>query len=193
MSVLGLLALGAGFAAARGMPNRFERRYRRQVKDMGKKLSRGEGGMSEAERQQALARGSQQVQAATAQQQAQLSRGSASGAGASGMRQQAIRDLGKSRTQAMGQMSSAVNQQDLALRDAMKQQYIQGLRDISSRSDVRRDKALNTAQQAAPTIQQAAYAKGAERRQAAGMATTSAAPPLMFEQPTNYRLIQEVK
>ena len=92
--LLGPIGLAVGGAAllARAIPNRFERQYRRQIKELGKQLARGEGGMSETDRQQALARGAQQVNA-TAQQQAQLARGAATGAGASGMQQQAIREL----------------------------------------------------------------------------------------------------
>lgn len=172
MSLLGLgLAAGAGAILARGIPNRFERQYRRQVKEMGKQLARGEGGMSEAERQEALARGAQQVESATAQQQAQLARGAATGSGASGMQQQAIRALSQGKQQAMGQIASAVQKEDLALRDAMKQQYIAGLRDISSRTRAQRQDMLQAAEQKAPQMYETAQQIGAERRARTGQGT----------------------
>lgn len=162
------LAIGGGAAAggilARAIPNRFERKYRRQVKEMGRQLARGEGGMSEAERQEALARGTQQVESATAQQQAQLARGAATGAGVSGVQQQAIRDLSRGKQQAMGQISSAVQKQDLALRDAMKQQYMAGLGDLASRQQMRKDAAIKDAQAyTAPVMQMAGQAAAAKR------------------------------
>ena len=162
----GLLAGGAaaGGAAFTLIPNKFERRYRRQVKEMGKQLARGEGGLSEAERQEALARGAQQVEAATAQQQAMLARGAASGQGASGMRQQAIRDLSQGKQQAMGQVATAVQKQDLALRDALKQQYMAGLGDLSSRQQLRKAQATQQIQAYTPSVMniagQAAALKG---------------------------------
>ena len=176
-SLLGPVGLAIGGAAllARAIPNRFERQYRRQVRELGKQLARGEGGMSEAERQEALARGAQQVESATAQQQAQLARGAATGAGASGMQQQAIRALSQGKQQAMGQVASAVQKQNLALRDAMKQQYMAGLRDVSSRTRAQRQDMLQASEQKAPQMYQSAQQIGAERRARTGAGTLAQA------------------
>ena len=170
-----ILALGTGYALARGMPNRFERRYRRQVKDIGKQLARGEGGMSQTQRDQAMAAGAQQLESVTAQQQAQLARGAASGAGASGLQQQAIRNLSQGKQKATAQLSSAVQKQDLALRDAMKQQYMAGMMNLADRSNALRAQAMGEIQRQEPEIRAAAQAIGAKRRSEEGAATLEGA------------------
>jgi hypothetical protein len=168
----------AGGAAFRLIPNKFERQYRRQVKEMGKQLARGEGGMSEAERQEALARGAQQVEAATAQQQAMLARGAASGQGASGMREQAIRDLSQGKQQARGQISTAIQKQDMALREAMKQQYMAGLGDLASRQQLRKSEASRQIQAYTPAVMNLAGQAAAEKRPELGEALQSASGAL---------------
>lgn len=60
MPILAALSIGAKF-----IPTRPERAYRKYVREQGKRLARGEGGMSQREKQQALASGQQQVAAAT--------------------------------------------------------------------------------------------------------------------------------
>lgn len=172
-----LIAAGAGTGLSLGFaltPNRFERRYRRQIKEMGKQLARGEGGLSEAERQEALARGAQQVESATAQQQAMLARGAASGQGASGMRQQAIRDLSQGKQQAMGQIATAVQKQDMALRDALKQQYLAGLGDLASRQQLRRAAAQQQIQAYTPTVMNLAGQAAVQKRPELGAGLMSA-------------------
>lgn len=175
--LLGPIGLAVGGAAllARAIPNRFERQYRRQIKELGKQLARGEGGMSETDRQQALARGAQQVESATAQQQAQLARGAATGAGASGMQQQAIRELSQGKQKAMGQIGSAIQKQDLALRDAMKQQYMAGLRDQGFAQRMRVEKTLQESQKMAPQMYEQAQYLGAQRRSRTGEGTLAQA------------------
>lgn len=176
-ALLGPIGLAVGGAAllARAIPNRFERQYRRQIKDLGKQLARGEGGMSESDRQQALARGAQQVESVTAQQQAQLARGAATGAGASGMQQQAIRELSQGKQKAMGQIGTAIQKQDLALRDAMKQQYMAGLRDLGIGQRKRTEAALQESKQLAPQVYEQAQLMGAKRRSRTGEGTLAQA------------------
>jgi len=175
--LLGPIGLAVGGAAllARAIPNRFERQYRRQIKELGKQLARGEGGMSETDRQQALARGAQQVESATAQQQAQLARGAATGAGASGIQQQAIRELSQGKQKAMGQIGSAIQKQDLALRDAMKQQYMAGLKDLGVGQRKRTEAALQESKQLAPQVYEQAQLLGGQRRSRTGESTLAQA------------------
>ena len=131
---------------------------------MGKQLKRGEGGLSDTEKQQALATGAQQIESEAAQQQAMLARGAASGAGGSGMRQQAIRDLSKARQVARGKVATAVTQQDLAMRDAMKAQYMAALQRTSAQQDMARDKAAQRLQKTAQTAAEAGYMSGSGLR-----------------------------
>ena len=154
---------GAGLLLS-AIPSKSERQYRRHVKDMGKQLARGEGGLSEGEKQRALAEGVQQIESASAKQTAQLARGSASGQGASGMRQKAIRELGKAKTGAIQASGSAVNQQDLAVRDALKQQYLAGMGQQVNMAQRRRQTALATAQLASKTMGAAGGSLGGDDR-----------------------------
>jgi hypothetical protein len=174
LGTVGLL-LATGYAAARGIPNRFERRYRRQIKDLGKQLARGEGGMSDTEKQQALGQAAQTIDSATAQQEAKLARGAATGMAASGMQQQALRDLSQGRQRAMSQAQSNILQQDIQLRDAMKRQYMAGMRDLATRTEKQKQRALDASKEIAPFVREQAQIMGAQRRGELGSATTSAA------------------
>tara|TARA_R100000654_G_scaffold73709_1_gene106862 strand:- start:23108 stop:23695 length:588 start_codon:yes stop_codon:yes gene_type:complete len=160
---------GAVYAGSRLIPNRFERQYRRQVKEMGKQLARGEGGLSDTEKQQALATGAQQIESEAAQQQAMLARGAASGAGGSGMRQQAIRDLSKARQVARGKVATAVTQQDLAMRDALKAQYMAALQRTSAQQEVARDKAARRLEKTTQAAAEAGLLSGADKRTQQGL------------------------
>lgn len=173
MPILAALSIGAKF-----IPTRPERAYRKYVREQGKRLARGEGGMSQREKQQALASGQQQVAAATEKQQAQLARGSAMGQGVSGAQQRAIRELSKGRTRAMGQVASAVTQQDLALRDAMKQQYLAGLGQSAAYAGQRRAAAAKQSAATAPFLYGELAQKGMQTRKQIGTGATAGAKEL---------------
>tara|TARA_R100001086_G_scaffold247747_2_gene182854 strand:- start:1994 stop:2674 length:681 start_codon:yes stop_codon:yes gene_type:complete len=160
LPVLAALAIGKSF-----IPSKSERMYRRQVKDLGRKLARNEAGLSQREKQIAQTEGAQQVESAAAQEQARLARGSAGGAGMTGARQKAIRDLSKSKIQARGQIQSAITKQDLALRDAMLQQYRTGQLDAAKLSQARAQAAGQTAQRFAAPLFQSQVQQGMRARQ----------------------------
>jgi hypothetical protein len=160
LPVLAALAIGKAF-----IPSKSERMYRRQVKDLGRKLARTEAGLSQREKQIAQTEGAQQVESAAAQEQARLARGSAGGAGMTGARQKAIRDLSKSKIQARGQIQSAITKQDLALRDAMLQQYRSGILDTAKLQQARSAAAGKTAGSFAAPLFQSQAQQGMRARQ----------------------------
>ena len=117
---LGLLAAGAlaaagglGMAAARAIPGKLERNYRKQITADQKRLSGGAGGMSAGEREQARAEGVGAIQAQQAQERAQLARGAASGQAASGQRAEALASSQRAAHGARNQLDSSVRDQDL--------------------------------------------------------------------------------
>lgn len=107
--------VGGGMADAYGqsalvyMPGRFERQYRKTVRDEAKALQKQKGGLSAGETQRALATGQSQIAQTLEQQRSQLARMAGMTPGTSGQAQAMQRDLNKQAFQAGQKLASNVN------------------------------------------------------------------------------------
>jgi hypothetical protein len=178
---LGLLAAGAlaaagglGMAAARAIPGKLERNYRKQITADQKRLSGGAGGMSAGEREQARAEGVGAIQAQQAQERAQLARGAASGQAASGQRAEALASSQRAAHGARNQLDSSVRDQDLMV-GAHQRQMLQQRQLAAIRMGQKRKKdTLDAIQNSGMTQQAGQMLGGAKRSGVAGEINDSA-------------------